>query len=46
MDFVYFVIALCNDHIIDFMNYWGKNESNEMYEQAIVYGFFDDTVYV
>jgi len=46
MGFVYFVIALCNDHIIDFMNYWGKYESNEMCEQAIVYGLFDDTVYV
>jgi len=44
--FLYFVIALCNDHIIGFMNYWGKNESNEIHEQVIVYGLFDDTVYI
>lgn len=36
MSFFYFVIALCDDHIIDFMNCSGRTESNEMYEQVIV----------
>ena len=30
MGFLYFIIALYIDDIIDFMNYLGKTESNEM----------------